>query len=155
MGGSNTAATTIRLVIQSRIRLVDLVHNTAEQMAQIAGFDSDACLNVGIAVREAVINAITHGNKLDPSRDVDITLEAGDDGIKACVCDQGGGFDPHNPEDPTTEGNLLEDHGRGLLLIRAFVDDVDFRYREGRGMEITLVKRIDPGERGNGDAQAD
>jgi serine/threonine-protein kinase RsbW len=135
------AGTSVRLVIPSEIKLVDLVHAASEKMAELAGFDSDESLNVGLAVREAVINAIIHGNKEDPDLEVDLTLTAGSQGLTARILDQGNGFDPAATPSPTEGDNLLRTTGRGLLLIKAFVDEVDFRRGQGGGMEITLVKK--------------
>jgi serine/threonine-protein kinase RsbW len=135
------SATTVRLVISSEVRLVDVVHTASEAMAGIAGFDEDDALNVGIAVREAVINAIIHGNKRDPARKVDVNLWARAGSIRARVRDQGVGFDHAATPDPTAGDNLMRSSGRGILVIRAFVDSVDFKFREGRGMEVTLQKK--------------
>ncbi|HEX4825721.1 MAG TPA: ATP-binding protein [Candidatus Polarisedimenticolaceae bacterium] len=135
------AATTVRLVLSSEVRLVDIVHAASEHMAGVAGFEEDDALNVGIAVREAVINAIRHGNRMDATRKVDVLLRAKPASIVARVRDEGTGFDPQATPDPTAESNLLQTSGRGILLIRAFVDNVDFKYREGRGMEVTLTKK--------------
>ena len=73
-------STSVKLVIPSHVRLSDLVHAAAEKMAEVAGFDDDDALNVGLAVRETVVNAITHGNANDPDRHVTIRLDATDDG---------------------------------------------------------------------------
>jgi len=135
------AATSIKLVIPSEVRLVDLVHEVSQKLAELAGFSPDDALNVGLAVREAVINAILHGNKNDPSRNVDIRLdlpEAG--GIQVKIRDQGDGFNPEATPDPTDDEHVLNASGRGILMIQAFVDNVTFRFEEGRGTEITLVK---------------
>jgi len=134
------SATTVRLVISSEVRLVDVVHAASETMAGLAGFDEDDALNVGIAVREAVINAIVHGNRLDPSRKVEVNLQARPRSIRARVRDQGTGFDSEATPDPTIGDNLMRSSGRGLLVMRAFVDSVDFKFREGRGMDVTLKK---------------
>ena len=133
-------ATTVKLVISSEVRLVDVVHSAAEAMAGIAGFDEDDALNVGIAVREAVINAIRHGNRMDPTRKVEVSLQARPRSIRARVRDQGAGFDPSATPDPTFGDNLMRSSGRGILVMRAFVDSVDFKFLEGRGMEVTLKK---------------
>jgi len=135
------AATTIKMVISSRIGLIDLVHSAAEKMAEVAGFDGDEALNMGLAVREAVINAIVHGNGQDPALEVDITMTANSDSLIATIRDHGSGFDPNQTPDPTQDPNLLMTSGRGLLLIRAFVDDVEFSPM-GSGTEITLTKHI-------------
>lgn len=138
------SATTVRLVISSEVRLVDVVHTASEAMAGIAGFDEDDALNVGIAVREAVINAIIHGNKRDPARKVDVNLQARDGSIRARVRDEGAGFDQAATPDPTAGDNLMRSSGRGILVIRAFVDSVKFKFREGSGMEVTLEKTRPP-----------
>ena len=134
------SATTVRLVMSSEVRLVDVAHAASETMAGIAGFEEDDALSVAIAVREAVINAIVHGNRMDPSRRVEVSLQARPRSIRARVRDQGGGFDSGGTPDPTVGDNRLRSSGRGLLVMRAFVDSVDFKFREGHGMEVTLKK---------------
>lgn len=136
------AVTTVKLVMPSEVRLVDIAHGAAEKVASLAGFDEDEALNVGLAVREAVINAILHGNRLETALKVELTLRSNARGVKARILDRGRGFDPHAAPDPTSPENQLRTSGRGLLLIRAFVDRVDFKYRAGRGMEVTLEKRL-------------
>lgn len=137
-----SAATTVRLTLPSEIRLVDLAHEASERLAAVAGLTEDQALNVGIAVREAVINAMKHGNRLDPSLKVDVVFSVKPNRLLATVRDEGEGFDPSATPDPTNPENLLRATGRGLLMIRAFVDDVRFKYREGRGMEIRMEKRV-------------
>jgi serine/threonine-protein kinase RsbW len=134
------SATTVKLLLSSEVRLVDVVHAASESMAGIAGFEEDDALNVGIAVREAVINAIIHGNRRDPSRKVEVSLLARPRSVRARVRDQGTGFDSGATPDPRMGDNLMRTSGRGILVMRAFVDSVDFKYREGRGMEVTLKK---------------
>jgi serine/threonine-protein kinase RsbW len=135
------AATSIKLVIPSEVRLVDLVHEVSQKLAELAGFSPDDALNVGLAVREAVINAILHGNKNDPTREVDIRIDLPESGgIRVRIRDRGDGFDPDATPDPTNEENVLNASGRGILMIRAFVDSVTFRFRDEGGTEITMVK---------------
>jgi serine/threonine-protein kinase RsbW len=136
------ARTSLKLVLPSDVRLVDFAHAIAEKLAEAVGFDPASALNVGLAVREAVINAIVHGNRQDPSLDVVLKFEAGQRGVRIQVLDRGAGFDPARLPDPTAPENLLRDSGRGVLLMRSFVDGVRFRYREGRGMEVTLIKNL-------------
>ncbi len=92
-------------------------------------------------MREGAINAIVHGNRSDPELEVHITLTASDEGFSAHITDEGEGFDPDAAPDPTAEDNLLATSGRGLLLMRAFVDDIVYSRRESRGMEVTMTKR--------------
>lgn len=144
------AGVSVKLVIPSEIRLVDLVHAASEKMAELAGFDSDDALNMGLAVREAVINAILHGNKQDASLKVSVTLTSATRELKAKVKDHGNGFVPDETPDPTAGDNLLRTSGRGLLLMRAFVDDVTFRRWRG-GTEVVLIKRRPPGRDAEGE----
>lgn len=149
---------TAKLVIPSQVRLVDLVHCSAERMAEVAGFSEDEALDVGLAVREAAINAIRHGNKEQPGTHVQVVLEVDSGGLRVEIRDQGAGFDPDSEPDPTAGDNLLKTSGRGLLLIRAFVDEVTYRYEEGRGMVVTLSKKRERAGRlpaGDGEAQTE
>lgn len=140
MHETSTPATSVHLVLSSEVRLIDLVHTASEKMAELAGFDADEALNVGLAVREAAINAIVHGNGEDPQREVDIVLEAGEAGLQAVITDQGDGFNPDSTPDPTEGAGLLATSGRGLLLIRAFVDEVEYRPAAGGGTQVILSK---------------
>jgi serine/threonine-protein kinase RsbW len=144
------AGTSVKLVISSEIRLIDLVHSASEKVAELAGFDADEALNVGLAVREAVINAVLHGNRQDRRLKVNVTLESDDDGLRATVRDEGHGFDPSATPDPTDGENRLRTSGRGLLLMQAFVDEVRFRRPRGGGTEVTMTKRRATGMGRNG-----
>jgi serine/threonine-protein kinase RsbW len=132
--------TTVKLVLSSEVRLVDVAHAASETVAGVAGFDEDDALNVGIAVREAVINAMLHGNRRDRSRKVEVSLQSKPGSVRVRVRDQGAGFDSAATPDPTSGDNLMRSSGRGILVMRAFMDRVDFRYLEGHGMEVTLEK---------------
>jgi len=143
MSQDNADSTTVRLVISSEIKLVDLVHSAAERVAEMAGFDADEALNIGLAVREAVINAIVHGNGGNAALDVDVTLRANAKNLTASIRDRGNGFDPSATPDPTQGDNLLATSGRGLLLIRAFVDEVEFVKHDDNGTEVKLTKKIE------------
>lgn len=134
------AETTVKIVIQSDVRLVDVVHTAAERIAELAGFEEEDTLSIALAVREAVINAVKHGNGSRREVPVDVVLAANESGFRAEVFDRGKGFDPAATPDPTVGDNRLRTSGRGLLLIRAFVDDVRFRFVDGQGMEVVLTK---------------
>jgi serine/threonine-protein kinase RsbW len=143
------AKTSVKLVISSDIGLIDLVHAASEMTAESVGFNADEALNVGLAVREAVINAITHGNGQDPGLKVTVTLTVDEARLVAKVADQGNGFDPDGTPDPRDGANLLRKSGRGLLLMEAFVDKVKFRRRPRGGTEVTMIKRL-PVKNANG-----
>ena len=136
------SATTVRLVISSEVRLVDVVHTASEAMAGIAGFDEDDALNVGIAVREAVINAIIHGNKRDQTTKVDVSLQRPRRLHPRPRPGRGRRVRSRRRLPTRPPGTIsCGRSGRGILVIRAFVDSVDFKFREGHGMEVTLEKK--------------
>ena len=123
------------------------MHQASEKIAELVGFDDDETLNVGLAVREAVINAMLHGNKQDPGLKVKVELEAKENTLEARIWDEGNGFEPDKTPDPRSKSNLLRNSGRGLLLMEAFVDKVTFRALPDGGTEVTLIKRLPTGKK--------
>jgi serine/threonine-protein kinase RsbW len=115
----------------------------AEQLATESGLGEDDCFHVTMAVREAVVNAILHGNELDPAKKIDVSLENTGDALVFVIADQGRGLDPDNLPDPLAPENLLRGSGRGIFLIRSFMDEVNFRQLHP-GTELTLIKRLPP-----------
>ncbi len=101
--------------------------------------DEDILFSVKLALEEAVVNAIKHGNKSNPNKTVIVNYTLGDYCIRITVEDEGRGFDLDAIPDPTAEENLESDHGRGILLMRVYVDEV--KYNE-KGNQVTLVKYL-------------
>jgi serine/threonine-protein kinase RsbW len=99
---------------------------------------------VGVAVRESVINAIKHGNRNDTTKHVfvEFHLDPAGDELHIRVRDEGPGFDPEEIADPLAPENLLKASGRGIFLIRSFMDDVRLQRAPEGGMEIRMVKRV-------------
>ncbi len=100
---------------------------------------------VGVAVRESVINAIKHGNQNDATKHVFVEFETHEMAVPELsirVRDQGAGFDPEEVADPLAPENLLKSSGRGIFLIRNFMDDVRLQRAPEGGMEIRMVKRV-------------
>jgi len=92
-----------------------------------------------LAVHEALSNAVVHGNKNDPSKQVTVTCRCRPHQVTIIVDDEGDGFDPDSVPDPTTEHHLLDEAGRGIFLIRCYVDECRF---ENQGRRIIIVKRL-------------
>lgn len=131
----------ITVSVASRVAHVDLIHAISDQVAALVGFDGDEVLNLGLAVREAAINAIKHGNKMDPRKKLSVVFEFDEEGLSIAVRDKGQGFDPDAVVDPTLPENLLQTSGRGILLMKAFVDKVEVHGGEnGKGAEVLLFK---------------
>ena len=132
----------VRLDLPSQLDLLDLIQGVGEQLAVRAGFDDEQKLDVGLALREGAINAIKHGNGLEAGRRVKVSIEVVEGSrFRMAVRDEGVGFDPDTTPDPTDPANLWRTNGRGLLLIRSLVDEVEF-VRHEPGMEIVLTKDI-------------
>jgi len=81
---------------------------------------------IRLAFEEAVANAVTHGNKGDPAKTVTVDLVVDDGKVQMTICDEGPGFDYSHLADPTAGSNIMKESGRGVMLIRAFMDDISF-----------------------------
>ena len=121
------------------------VETAAEKMASEAGLDEDQRFHISMAVREAAINAVLHGNEYDPARPIDVSLENTGSDLVIVIADRGRGFDPGQVPDPLAEGNLLRSSGRGIFLIRSLMDEVRFRQLHP-GTELTMVKHLAPSD---------
>lgn len=139
------ANNTVRLDFHSSFDMLDFVQAVSDHLARLAGLDEDALHWVSVAVRESVINAIKHGNAGDARKRVHVELTpletSAPRGISIRVRDEGPGFDPDTLPDPLAPENLLKSSGRGIFLIRSFMDEVAVRRAPEGGMEVLMVKR--------------
>jgi len=139
------ANNTVRLDFHSSFDMLDFVQVVSDHLARLAGLDEDALHWVSVAVRESVINAIKHGNAGDTRKRVHVELTpletTAPRGIAIRVRDEGAGFDPDTLPDPLAPENLLKSSGRGIFLIRSFMDEVAVRRAPEGGMEVLMVKR--------------
>ncbi len=108
----------------------------------MAGFDEEQAYWPVLAVREAVMNAVLHGNKERPDTAVSVDYRLDGGRIEISVCDQGEGFDPGDLSDPLSAENLLSEGGRGVYLMRQFMDEVNFSFPDEGGTCISLVKNL-------------
>jgi serine/threonine-protein kinase RsbW len=132
--------------LSSTMESVSEVEAAADRLAAEAGLDEDARFHVTMAVREAAVNAVLHGNEYDPSRQIAVGLENTGKDLVFTIADQGRGFTPEEVPDPLAEENLLRGTGRGIFLIRSLMDEVHFR-QLNPGTELTLVKHLGTGEK--------
>ena len=136
----------VRLEFTSTFEMLDFVQVVSDHVGQTLGLDEDTLHYVGVAIRECVINAIKHGNRNDPSKHVFVEFSTenppGSNVLTIRVRDQGEGFDPDTVADPLAPENLLKASGRGIFLIRSFMDDVQLLTVPEGGMEIRMVKRL-------------
>ena len=91
-----------------------------------AGWQESEAFGVHLAFEEALMNAIKHGNKQDPDKNVNVVISVWPKAVEIRIEDQGSGFDPDDLPDPTIDANLENESGRGVMLIRHFMDDVEF-----------------------------
>jgi serine/threonine-protein kinase RsbW len=136
---------TVRLDFHSSFEMLDFVQVAADHVGRLAGLDEDALHWVAVAVRESVINAIKHGNGNDERKRVHVELTPLESqtpaGISIRVRDEGPGFDPSTLADPLAPENLLKASGRGIFLIRSFMDEAVVQRAPEGGMEVVMVKR--------------
>jgi serine/threonine-protein kinase RsbW len=147
---SGQATNALSLEFTSEFEMLDFVQVVSDHFSRDAGLDDDTVHWVGVAVREGVINAIKHGNGSDAAKRVFVQFQAIPSPTAAelviRVRDQGPGFDPETLADPLAPENLLKSNGRGIFLIRSFMDDVQLERVPGGGMEIRMIKRAPAGD---------
>ena len=105
------------------------------------GYDEDHLFAVRLALEEALVNAMKHGNGFDPERSVFVWYRASPERVEIRVADEGGGFDPDTVPDPTADENLERPCGRGIMLMRCYMDRVAF---SPEGNEVSMVKHREP-----------
>jgi len=137
----------VHLEFTSAFEMLDFVQVVSDHLGRSVGLDDDARHWVSVAIRESVINAIKHGNRNDSTKHVFVDLETRSNGqpeLSIRVRDEGEGFDPEEIADPLAPENLLKASGRGIFLIRSFMDFVQLRRSPEGGMEIHMTKRAQP-----------
>jgi serine/threonine-protein kinase RsbW len=148
----------IRLEFTSAFEMLDFVQVVSDHVSRAAGLDDDAMHWVSVAIRESVINAIKHGNQSDERKHVFVEFETTEGAaipeLMIRVRDQGEGFEPETLANPLAPENLLKSSGRGIFLIRSFMDDVQLQRAPEGGMEIRMVKRVQPPARADHPVQA-
>ena len=149
---------TVRLEFNSVFEMVDFVQIVSDHMGRSVGLDEDSLHWVGVAIRESVINAIKHGNRHDAAKHVFVEFETTTTDLvpelSIRVRDQGEGFEPEEVANPLAPENLLKSSGRGIFLIRNFMDDVQLQRLPEGGMEIRMVKRVTAANPADGPVQA-
>jgi serine/threonine-protein kinase RsbW len=125
----------------STLESVDEAESAIFSGGEREGFDEDDLHKIGMAVRECMVNAVVHGNRYNVNKRVHVLATSDSNSLTVKISDQGEGFEPSDVPDPLAEENLLRHSGRGVFLIRAFMDEVQFRKLSPNGTEVTLVKK--------------
>jgi len=129
-----------RLVIASRFGEVAGPQNAIVQAAEAHGFSPSQIFAIKLSLEEAITNAIKHGNQLDESKQVVIDYQVNDERVAVEIRDEGGGFTPDAVPDPTAPENLERPSGRGVMLMKAYMTEVEF---SPHGNCVRMVKRRD------------
>ncbi|HEX8251728.1 MAG TPA: ATP-binding protein [Thermoanaerobaculia bacterium] len=137
----------IDITISSRFENIELVQVIAEHLCENAGVDEDGSHWIGMAVREAVANAIKHGNKLDVRKKVNATFELEGFELEITISDEGQGFDPEKVSDPLNPQNLMKTSGRGIFYMKTFMDQVQYTFNAAGGTSLVMTKNL---AKGNG-----
>lgn len=132
---------TTELSYPSRIEAVGDAAAAIAEFLTRHGISEDVAFGVDMAVREAVTNAVVHGNKLDSGKLVEIKLRNTPSAFEITIHDQGSGFNPDNVPDPTAEENILRTSGRGIFFMRNFMDEVDWTADPTGGTNVRMIKK--------------
>jgi serine/threonine-protein kinase RsbW len=142
---ADTADTSvIEVVYESDLKNVEAAEEIVQRVCTSLGFDEEEQHKIGMAVHESMINAIWHGNKNDPEKRVWLQFRIFDDRFEIRIRDQGAGFDISGIPHPLEPENLLRVSGRGIFLIRSFMDDFQVSRLPEGGTEVTMVKLRQP-----------
>jgi serine/threonine-protein kinase RsbW len=131
---------TVERLLESTLDSVDHAEEIAVGVATRAGFDEDDLLKIGMAVRESVVNAVVHGNRYNANKKVRFSVTKNSERFTVRIADEGEGFDFEHLPDPLAPENLLRGSGRGIFLMRSFMDELEIRRLEPGGIEFILVK---------------
>ena len=131
-----------RLLLDSTLDSVEVAEAAVLKDAKSLGFHEDDLHQLGMAVRESMVNAVVHGNRYNARKKVHVSVTKAPDRLTIVIADEGEGFDPKTVPDPLAEENLLRQSGRGLLMMQAFVDEFEVRCCQPRGTEVRMVKYL-------------
>jgi len=129
-------------LLESNLESVDEAEASALKVAEEIGFDEDDLHQIGMAVRECMVNAVVHGNRYSARKKVHFAVAKAADHLTITIRDEGEGFEYSTLPNPLSEENLLRQSGRGLLLIQAFVDKLEVTQAQPGGTEVKMVKYL-------------
>jgi serine/threonine-protein kinase RsbW len=138
----NTETKKVDTFLESVLDSADEAERLVLGVADEIGFPEDELHKIGMAVRESIVNAVVHGNRYNRRKKVHLSVLNGKDHLTVVISDEGEGFDLGSLPDPLAEHNLLQQSGRGIFLIRAFVDEFEVRRVSPKGTEVKLVKYL-------------
>ncbi|HZP32859.1 MAG TPA: ATP-binding protein [Candidatus Acidoferrales bacterium] len=136
------SANRIEVTMETLLDSVTLAEGITERVARAAGFNDDDCLKIGMSVREGVINAFRYGNEEQRHKKIQLNFEVTGNKFVVHIVDEGRGFNLHEIPDPLAEENLLKTSGRGIFLMRTFMDEFEVRRTPEGGAELVMSKKL-------------
>ncbi len=133
------------MTLESKLSSVDAAELIVQRLAQEGGFSEEQVEHLGIAVRESMVNAVTHGNAYSRNKSVRFSVVIGHGRFTVSVGDEGPGFNPDEVPDPLALDNILRVSGRGLLLMRSFFDEVNITRPKTSGTLVVMTKNYPEG----------
>ena len=150
MRNMTAGAKHLEITLETQVESVNLAEEMCLRVAEAAGFGEDDCYRIGMSVREGVINAFHYGNQERPEKKIYLALDITSEKLIIHVLDEGTGFTLADVPDPLAEENLLSTSGRGIFLMRAFMDEFDVITGRTGGAEIVMSKKLPGGDSTNG-----
>ena len=132
----------LEVTLRTEVESVNLAEEMCMRMAEAAGFGEEECYRIGMSVREGVINAFHYGNQERREKNIHLAVDLTPEKMTIRVMDEGAGFCVADVPDPLAEENLLSTSGRGIFLMRAFMDEFDVVRGRTGGAEIIMSKRF-------------
>lgn len=132
----------VKQELESTLDSVDHAEELVMRTAREMGFDEDQQHEISISLRECMVNAVVHGNRYNARKKVHFAVSHTADRLEIVIGDEGDGFDAAGLADPLAEENLLRQSGRGVLMMRTFMDDFSVGPRKPSGTEVRMVKFI-------------
>jgi serine/threonine-protein kinase RsbW len=133
---------TFELTIPSKLEELEAVQKLISEATVAFGLSEDIAYWMELTISESMINAIRHGNQSDPSKDAFLSISFDGESVEIIVEDEGEGFRLEDLADPTQAENLLKPCGRGILIIRSFMDEVKLTPKEGGGTRLRMLKKL-------------
>ncbi|HQF86897.1 MAG TPA: ATP-binding protein [Acidobacteriota bacterium] len=132
----------IRMRFSSEVLFIDIAQEVVQKILENLKVIEDEIFWICLAVREAVINAVKHGNNFDAGKYVDFVVDIQGEQLRIEVADQGTGFNIDDVPDPLSDENILKPSGRGIFYIRSFMDNVDYEIVQPSGTRLVMLKKL-------------